>query len=85
MNKLAKEFLSDLQQSITNLIEEYESKLEQIDSENFKDDIGESVLNRLDEVRYEIDTIMNDVEDGYYNSDIEDGFDENNDEDDNLF
>ena len=35
MNKLAKEFLSDLQQSITNLIEEYESKLEQIDSENY--------------------------------------------------
>lgn len=76
MNKLAKEFLSDLQQSITNLIEEYESKLEQIDSENFKDDIGESVLNRLDEVKYEIDTIMNDVEDGYYNSDIEGGFDD---------
>ena len=82
MNRAAHEYLKDLQQAISSLIEEYEAKLEVIEPESFTDDINESVFTKLDESLYEIETIMSDIEEGYYS---EDGFeDDSNNNDDNF-
>jgi len=80
MNKPALEFLKDLQQQTLNLIEEQENKLETIDNENFKDDVSENVISKLNDILYEIETIMTDVEEGYYSNDRED-FDDEDDDD----
>jgi hypothetical protein len=80
MNKPALEYLKDLQQQMLNFVDEQENKLEDIDNENFKDDVSENVLSKINEVIYEIETIMTDVEEGYYSSKTED-FDNEEDDD----
>ena len=80
MNKPALEYLKDLQQQMLNFVDEQENKLEDIDNENFKDDVSENVLSKINEVIYEIETIMTDVEEGYYSNKTED-FDNEEDDD----
>jgi len=79
MNRLAYEYLKDLQQAISTLVEDQGAKLEAVQPEIFVDDVNENVLTKLDEVLYEIETIMGDVEEGYYSEDnFEDGGDDYN-------
>ncbi len=79
MNKAAYEYLKNLEQTITNLIEDQESKLGDVGCTVFTDDVSENVITKLDDILYEIETIMSDVEEGYYS---ETDFDnDNNDED----
>jgi hypothetical protein len=82
MNKTAFEFLKDLQQQLTTLSEEQQNKLEDIDNENFKDDVSENIIGKIDDVLYEIETIMTDVEEGYYSNDNKDFDDRDEDFDD---
>jgi hypothetical protein len=79
MNKTAFEYLKDLQQQLTTLIDEQENKLDEIDNENFKDDVSENIFGRIEDVLYEIETIMTDLEEGYYSDDNKD-FDEDGDD-----
>lgn len=79
MNKIAFNYLKDLQQQLTVLTDEQQNKLEEINNENFKDDVSENIFNRIEDVLYEIETIMTDVEEGYYSnekSDQDDDFDD---------
>lgn len=78
MNNTAFNYLKDLQQQLIELREEAENKLYTVDPENFKDDVSGNILEKIGDVIYEIETIMSDTEDGYYdnNSDIEDGLDD---------
>ena len=83
MSKLALNYLKDLQRQIIDLKEDAENKLEMIDPENFRDDVTDNVIERISDVLYEIETIISDTEDGYYdgrtfddddNDDLEDEF-----------
>jgi hypothetical protein len=79
MNKIAFEYLKELQQQLTVLADEQQNKLEDINNENFKDDVSENIFGRIDDVLYEIETIMTDAEEGYYSnekSDQDDDFDD---------
>lgn len=79
MNKIAFEYLKELQQQLTVLADEQQNKLEDINNENFKDDVSENIFGRIDDVLYEIETIMTDTEEGYYSnekSDQDDDFDD---------
>lgn len=79
MNRAALDYLKNLQQTISNLAEEQEYKLNDVGCENFIDDVNENVLSKLDDIIYEIETIMGDVEEGYYTStDFNDNEDEDN-------
>ena len=81
MNKPALVYLKDLQKNLNDLIEEHENKLEYIEPESFKDDINENILGKISDVLYEIETIISDLNDGYYSDK-----DLNNDDDlDELF
>lgn len=66
MSKLNLSYLKDLQQQLIELREEAENKLEMIDPENFRDDVSENVFERIGDTLYEIETIISDTEDGYY-------------------
>jgi hypothetical protein len=77
MNKITFEYLKDLKNQLTTLADEQQDKLEEIDNENFKDDVSENIFGRIDDVLYEIETIMTDVEEGYYSN-------EKNDQDDDF-
>lgn len=77
MNKIAFEYLKELQQQLTVLADEQQNKLEDINNENFKDDVSENIFGRIDDVLYEIETIMTDAEEGYYSN-------EKNDQDDDF-
>jgi hypothetical protein len=66
MNKPALVYLKDLQKNLNDLIEEHENKLEYIEPESFKDDINENILGKISDVLYEIETIISDLNDGYY-------------------
>ncbi len=79
MNKAAYEYLKNLEQTITNLIEDQEGKLGDVGCAVFTDDVSENVITKLDDILYEIETIMSDVEEGYYSETEFD--DDNNDED----
>ena len=79
MNKIAFEYLKELQQQLTVLADEQQNKLEDINNENFKDDVSENIFSRIDDVLYEIETIMTDTEEGYYSNekvDQDDDFDD---------
>lgn len=80
MNRTARQYLKDLQQSLSSLIEEQGVKLDTIEPENFIDDVNENILTKLDEVLYNIETIISDVEDGYYPEDIFEGDNDDFDE-----
>lgn len=77
MNKIAFEYLKDLQQQLIALADEQQNKLEEIDNESFKDDVSENIFGRIDDVLYEIETITTDVGEGYYSN-------EKNDQDDDF-
>ena len=79
MNKTAFEYLKDLQQQLTTLVDEQENKLSEIDNENFKDDVSENIFGRIEDVLYEIETIMTDLEEGYYSDENKDFNDEEDD------
>jgi hypothetical protein len=66
MSKLNLTYLKDLQRQLIELREEAENKLEMIDPENFRDDVSENVFERISDTLYEIETIISDTEDGYY-------------------
>lgn len=66
MSKLNLSYLKDLQRQLIELREEAENKLEMIDPENFRDDVSENVFERIGDTLYEIETIISDTEDGYY-------------------
>jgi hypothetical protein len=66
MSKLNLSYLKDLQQQLIELREEAENKLEMIDPENFRDDVTDNVIERISDVLYEIETIISDTDDGYY-------------------
>jgi hypothetical protein len=66
MSKLALNYLKDLQRQIIDLKEDAENKLEMIDPENFRDDVTDNVIERISDVLYEIETIISDTDDGYY-------------------
>jgi hypothetical protein len=74
MNKIAFEYLKELQQQLITLADEQQNKLGEINNENFRDDVSENIFGKIDDVLYEIETIMTDVEEGYYNE--KDDFDE---------
>jgi hypothetical protein len=75
MNKIAFEYLKELQQQLITLGDEQKNKLREINNENFKDDVFENVLGKIDDVLYEVETIMTDIEEGYYSNEKSD-FDE---------
>jgi hypothetical protein len=75
MNKIAFEYLKELQQQLITLGDEQKNKLSEINNENFKDDVFENVLGKIDDVLYEVETIMTDIEEGYYSNEKSD-FDE---------
>lgn len=79
MNKVAFDFLKDLQQQLTSLLDDQESKLKDIDNEVFKDDVSDNIFGRIDDVLYEIETIMSDVEEGYYSNNKKNFYDETED------
>ncbi len=79
MSKLSLNYLKDLQRQLIDLKEDSENKLEMIDPENFRDDVTDNVIERMNDVLYEIETIISDTEDGYYDGrSYED--DDNNDD-----
>jgi hypothetical protein len=75
MNKIAFEYLKELQQQLITLGDEQKNKLSEINNENFKDDVFENVIGKIDDVLYEVETIMTDIEEGYYSNEKSD-FDE---------
>ena len=77
MSKLALNYLKDLQRQIIDLKEDAENKLEMIDPENFRDDVTDNVIERISDVLYEIETIISDTDDGYYDGRT---FDDDNDD-----
>jgi hypothetical protein len=79
MNKIAFEYLKELQQQLITLGDEQKNKLSEINNENFKDDVFENVLGKIDDVLYEVETIMTDIEEGYYSNEKSD-FDEDDDD-----
>lgn len=79
MNNVALVYLKDLQQQLVELREDAENKLETINPENFRDDISGNVFEKIGDAIYEIETIMSDAEDGYYDNNA---FDDNNTDDD---
>jgi hypothetical protein len=79
MNKIAFEYLKELQQQLITLSDEQQNKLGDISNENFRDDVSENIFGKIDDVLYEIETIMTDVEEGYYNNEKSD-FDEDEDD-----
>jgi hypothetical protein len=78
MNKIAFEYLKELQQQLITLGDEQKNKLSEINNENFKDDVFENVIGKIDDVLYEVETIMTDIEEGYYSNEKSD-FDEDDD------
>jgi hypothetical protein len=78
MNKIAFEYLKELQQQLITLADEQQNKLGEINNENFRDDVSENIFGKIDDVLYEIETIMTDVEEGYYNE--KGDFDEDEDD-----
>jgi hypothetical protein len=76
MNKITFEYLKDLKNQLTTLADEQQDKLEEIDNENFKDDVSENIFGRIEDVLYEIETIMTDIEEGYYSNEKNDQDDE---------
>ena len=66
MSKLALNYLKDLQRQIIDLKEDAENKLEMVDPENFRDDVTDNVIERISDLLYEIETIISDTNDGYY-------------------
>jgi hypothetical protein len=66
MSKLALNYLKDLQRQIIDLKEDAENKLEIVDPENFRDDVTDNVIERISDLLYEIETIISDTNDGYY-------------------
>lgn len=68
MNKIASEYLKELQQQLITLADEQQNKLGEINNENFRDDVSENIFGKIDDVLYEIETIMTDVEEDYYNN-----------------
>jgi len=68
MSKLALNYLKDLQRQLIELKEDAENKLEMIDPENFRDDVSENVFERIGDTLYEIETIISDTEEGYYDN-----------------
>jgi hypothetical protein len=79
MNKIAFEYLKELQQQLITLGDEQKNKLSEINNENFKDDVFENVIGKIDDVLYEVETIMTDIEEGYYSNEKSD-FDEDDDD-----
>jgi hypothetical protein len=75
MNKIAFEYLKELQQQLITLGDEQKNKLGEINNENFKDDVFENIFGKIDDTLYEIETIMTDIEEGYYSNEKSD-FDE---------
>jgi hypothetical protein len=85
MSKLNLNYLKDLQQQLIELKEEAENKLDMIGPENFKDDVSENVFERINDTLYEIETMISDTEDGYYDGrSFEDDDDNNEDDFDNF-
>ena len=80
MNKIALEYLKDLQQQLIILADEQQNKLGEINNESFKDDVSENIFGRIDDVLYEIETIVTDIEEGYYINEKSD-FDDDQDDD----
>ena len=70
MSKLALNYLKDLQRQIIDLKEDAENKLEIVDPENFRDDVTDNVIERISDLLYEIETIISDTNDGYYDGRI---------------
>lgn len=85
MSKLNLNYLKDLQQQLIELKEEAENKLDMIGPENFKDDVSENVFERINDTLYEIETMISDTEDGYYDGrSFEDDGDDNGEDFDNF-
>jgi hypothetical protein len=80
MNKIALEYLKELQQQLIILADEQQNKLGEINNENFKDDVSENIFGRIDDVLYEIETIVTDIEEGYYINEKNE-FDDDQDDD----
>jgi hypothetical protein len=80
MSRLGLNYLKDLQRQIIDLKEDAENKLEIIRPENFRDDVTDNVIERLSDVLYEIETIISDTEDGYYDGKTFDDDDDDNDD-----
>ena len=49
MNKITFEYLKDLKNQLTTLADEQQDKLEEIDNENFKDDVSENIFGRIND------------------------------------
>lgn len=81
MSKLNLTYLKDLQRQLIELKEEAENKLEMIDPENFRDDVSENVFERISDTLYEIETIISDTEEGYYDGK---NFEDDGDNEDNF-
>jgi hypothetical protein len=79
MSRLGLNYLKDLQRQIIDLKEDAENKLEIIRPENFRDDVTDNIIERLSDVLYEIETIISDTEDGYYDGKTFDDDDDNDD------
>ena len=79
MSRLGLNYLKDLQRQIIDLKEDAENKLEIIRPENFRDDVTDNVIERLSDVLYEVETIISDTEDGYYDGKTFDDDDDNDD------
>lgn len=80
MNKIALEYLKELQQQLIILADEQQNKLGEINNQMFKDDVSENIFGRIDDVLYEIETIVTDIEEGYYINEKSD-FDDDQDDD----
>jgi hypothetical protein len=80
MNKIALEYLKELQQQLIILADEQQNKLGEINNESFKDDVSENIFGRIDDVLYEIETIVTDIEEGYYINEKSE-FDDDQDDD----
>ena len=80
MNKIALEYLKELQQQLIILADEQQNKLGEINNESFKDDVSENIFGRIDDVLYEIETIVTDIEEGYYINEKNE-FDDDQDDD----
>ena len=80
MNKIALEYLKDLQQQLIILADEQQNKLGEINNQMFKDDVSENIFGRIDDVLYEIETIVTEIEEGYYINEKSD-FDDDQDDD----
>jgi len=86
MNLGASEFLEDLKAQLYDIVCEYNNILDSIPPDQFKYDVTESVMGKLNGALYDIETMLDDVESGHYTTFLDGTNDEDEDnEDDSDF